>query len=348
MKYYLILLFLFIIFLNYDYDFTENFSNINSSVIESSLLTLSEFNHKFNSNIIELPNNVCALGIDMDSENKMFLYLNSFVYISLINTTNYWIKNIHNKLNKRKYYILICYSDGYKFDEESDVKDFLSFRSKNQNNYIFTFCKRWNDNNSICIPDFYYTTDKKYLKHKTEIDSINIKWEDKKNICIWRGNVQNGYITNFFDSNNKFNLNQRKYFVKLHDEGQITNINYQNNEMSISDQLQYKYILDIDGWANTWDATIWKLYSGSVLLKVQSTWKQWYYDELKEWIHYVPINNDFSDLNLKIEWCKSNDDKCKEIVNNARNFVIEKIFDAEYVNNKIVESTLNYLSISNQ
>jgi hypothetical protein len=348
MKYFfLILLFLFI-FIFIFYNFSINFSTVNDYNINSSIITLSEFNNKFNSNIIELPNNVCALGIDMDSENKIFLYHNSFVYRSLIHTINYWFENINDKLNKNKYYVLICYSDGYKFDEESDIKDFLSFQTKNQNNYIFTFCKRWNDNNSICIPDFYYTTDKKYLKHKTEIDSINFKWENKKNICIWRGNVKNGYNINFFDSNNKFGLNQRQYFVKLYDEDKITNMDYENGDMSISDQLEYKYILDIDGWANTWDATIWKLYSGSVLLKVQSTWKQWYYDELKEWIHYVPINNDFSDLNKKIEWCKSNDDKCKEIVNNARNFVIKKIFDTEYVNNKIVESTLNYLSISNQ
>jgi uncharacterized protein YqhQ len=35
-------------------------------------------------------------------------------------------------------------------------------------------------------------------------------------------------------------------------------------------------------------------------------------------------------------------------VENARKFVIEKIFDTEYVDNKIVESTLKYLSVSRQ
>jgi hypothetical protein len=344
MKYYLLLLILFVIYVNYD--FKINFNNFNTNIFQSSLLTISEFNNKFNSHIIELPNNVCALGIDMDSQNKMFLYINSFPYINLLHTINYWIKNIHEKLNKRKYYILLCYADGYKFDEASNIKDFISFKTHNKNNYIFTFCKRWNDYNSICIPDPYYTADEKFLIHKTEIDSANFKWDNKKNMCVWRGNVKNGYNTNFF--NNKLNFNQRQLFVKLYNEKKINNMNYENKELSIFDQINYKYILDIDGWANTWDATIWKLYSGSVLLKVQSVWRQWYYNELKEWIHYVPIKNDLSDLNQKIEWCISNDDKCKVIVENARNFVIEKIFDKEYVNNKIVESTLKYLSITKQ
>ena len=45
---------------------------------------------------------------------------------------------------------------------------------------------------------------------------------------------------------------------------------------------------------------------------------------LQEWIHYVPIKNDFSDLNDKIQWCIENDDACRIISDNARNFVIEK------------------------
>jgi hypothetical protein len=124
-------------------------------------------------------------------------------------------------------------------------------------------------------------------------------------------------------------------------------VDYEDSFTSLQEQLTYKYILDIDGWSNTWDATIWKLYSGSILFKVKSTWQQWYYDELKEWEHYVPINNDFSDLNEKIEWCKLNDDKCKQIAKNAKKFVIEKL-NLEYVNNKVVERTIKYFNDTNQ
>ena len=63
-------------------------------------------------------------------------------------------------------------------------------------------------------------------------------------------------------------------------------------------------------------------YDSSVLLKVKSIWKQWYYDELKEYVHYVPVENDFSDLNERIQWCIDNNDKCEEITKNAKQFVI--------------------------
>lgn len=180
-----------------------------------------------------------------------------------------------------------------------------------------------------------------------EIDEANIKWNEKENKCVWRGKLENGYDFNFFDKGDKLNMNQRKYFIELMIDNKFTNIDFVNSHTTIIKQCYFKYILDIDGFCNTWDASIWKLYSGSVLLKVKSTWQQWYYDELKEWVHYVPIENDFSDLNEKITWCINNDDKCKEISNNAKKFVIEKL-NLDYVNNKITKSVLEYLSITNQ
>jgi hypothetical protein len=35
------------------------------------------------------------------------------------------------------------------------------------------------------------------------------------------------------------------------------------------------------------------------------------------WVHYVPIQADFSDLVEKIKWLKQNDEKAKEISKNA-------------------------------
>jgi hypothetical protein len=122
----------------------------------------------------------------------------------------------------------------------------------------------------------------------------------------------------------------------------LKNVEYGENQLTIPEMMQYKYILDIDGWSNTWDATVWKLYSGSVLLKVKSVFKQWYYDDLKEWIHYVPVENDFSDLNEKIEWCIHNNDKCIEITNNAKQFVIEKL-NWEKTKEYMVKSFKRYL-----
>jgi hypothetical protein len=42
---------------------------------------------------------------------------------------------------------------------------------------------------------------------------------------------------------------------------------------------------------------------------------------LKSWVHYFLLANDYSDLGKILEWCRNNDDKCKEIVENANNFM---------------------------
>jgi hypothetical protein len=38
---------------------------------------------------------------------------------------------------------------------------------------------------------------------------------------------------------------------------------------------------------------------------------------LQPYVHYVPLKDDFSDLNEILEWCRNNDDTCKQISENA-------------------------------
>jgi len=64
-----------------------------------------------------------------------------------------------------------------------------------------------------------------------------------------------------------------------------------------------------------------------VVLKVESLedFELWFYPMLKPWEHYVPVNKDLTDLEEKIEWCKEHDDECKQIAENAKKLVVEKL-----------------------
>ena len=101
--------------------------------------------------------------------------------------------------------------------------------------------------------------------------------------------------------------------------------------MSIEEQQKYMGILCIDG---SGFATIlgWALGSGSVPI-VYSRYKMGFQYEMKPWVHYVPIKDDFSDLVININWIFSNPEKCKEIVVNALEFYKTKL-DPEYVKSK--------------
>lgn len=61
--------------------------------------------------------------------------------------------------------------------------------------------------------------------------------------------------------------------------------------------IQYRGILDIDGFVNAW-GLYWRLASGSVVFKVESNYTNAYIRHLVPWIHYVPLAADFSDLTL--------------------------------------------------
>lgn len=76
-----------------------------------------------------------------------------------------------------------------------------------------------------------------------------------------------------------------------------------------------KYALDIDGNSNSWQNLIVRLHLGCCVLKVASRYgfRQWYYDRLKPWEHYVPVASDLSDLMERIEWVRTNDREAGEI-----------------------------------
>jgi hypothetical protein len=82
---------------------------------------------------------------------------------------------------------------------------------------------------------------------------------------------------------------------------------------------QYKYIVHIDGHVSAFRLSL-ELSMGCVILLQNSPYKTWYKNMLKEYEHYVPINNDLSDINEKIKWCRDNDDKCFQITQNAIEF----------------------------
>jgi hypothetical protein len=64
-------------------------------------------------------------------------------------------------------------------------------------------------------------------------------------------------------------------------------------------------------------------------LKVVSDWQQWYYNELRPWEHYVPVKNDLSDFEERVEWCLNNDQAAQDIAANALKFTNGIVFGSE-------------------
>lgn len=91
------------------------------------------------------------------------------------------------------------------------------------------------------------------------------------------------------------------------------------------DHLKYKYLVDIDGGACTFERYYWLLLSNSVVLKQITPNRQWYYGMLEPYKHYIPVKEDLSDLMEQIRWAKEHDSEAKRIAENATDFVMQHL-----------------------
>ena len=88
---------------------------------------------------------------------------------------------------------------------------------------------------------------------------------------------------------------------------------------SPTEQSQHKYIIHIQGHVSAFRLSL-ELSMGSVILMVESPWKQWFTNMLIPYQHFVPVNANMDNLIDQIKWCRDNDDQCRQIARNAVEF----------------------------
>jgi len=86
--------------------------------------------------------------------------------------------------------------------------------------------------------------------------------------------------------------------------------------------LEYKYIVAVAG--NSYAGLLKQaLLSNSCVLRQDALSREWYESKLEQWVHFVPVKFDFSDLFEKIRWAKENDNECGQIARRGREFALE-------------------------
>ena len=86
--------------------------------------------------------------------------------------------------------------------------------------------------------------------------------------------------------------------------------------------------IDIDGNVNSW-GLLWKLLSGSCILRVQSPRRQWYHKYLKPWVHLVPVRADLSDLGEQLAWCNNHLQECAAIAAAGQALALQVVDEIE-------------------
>ena len=214
----------------------------------------------------------------------------------------------------------------------------------------FTKCRKLTDpQKSILVPleDIYNPASFLYI-----VDD-DIPFDSKLNTCVWRG-VNSGKCFEInneranrcdlvlkYTNNNKYNigLSYANYEKPPNVVVKYNIDDYVKNTLSIKEQLRYKFIISVEG--NDFATNLsWIMLSNSVPLMPKpfvETWKM--ESKLVEFIHYVPLKNDFSDLDDKVAWCINNMDKCRDIAYMSKLYVLQ-FFDT-LKENTIIQNIIN-------
>lgn len=205
------------------------------------------------------------------------------------------------------------------------------------------FSRHKNCPQNILFPDndFILSAGYELPKAETELALINIPWYQRKQILFWRG-ADSSPKTN--DSLNicerttlckrtKDSKNPELFDCLLSSISQSDQLDFVIKEGLLADEpvpfkefLNYRYLLDIDGWSNSSSGCFRKLLSGNLVFKVESNWEQWYYDQIKPWEHYIPIKKKLSDLEEKVIWAIEHDSQAQQIAHNARQTALSNTF----------------------
>lgn len=94
-----------------------------------------------------------------------------------------------------------------------------------------------------------------------------------------------------------------------------------HDEVPFEDFFKYKYVVDADGYHCAWKSLFLKLMTGSVVLKIDSPFEQWYHRKLMPWRHYIPVSRDVKELRELHQWLITHDEEARTIAQEGSDFI---------------------------
>lgn len=167
-----------------------------------------------------------------------------------------------------------------------------------------TYCYSTVDEDySLTCPDFLFDCWREVNidDYEAECNKINIIGKNSYllNKIGWIGSITGNKRAQLFAYDNFFLKRQQKEFLDIRQtvfNRDLKGICSCDNFMTLEQQIkQWKYLLDIEG--NGWSARMKLLmWSGRPIFLVERPYKEFFFQYLEPWKHFIPVKNDFSDL----------------------------------------------------
>ncbi|MGI9946625.1 glycosyl transferase family 90 [Vibrio hyugaensis] len=152
------------------------------------------------------------------------------------------------------------------------------------------------------------------IRHFKFVDD-EMKYQDKKDMVAWRGvgfQPHRRTVIHAFYDHPQCNIGQTRP-----QEGQP----WEKGFMSIEEQLQYKFLLCIEG--NDVATNLkWAMSSNSLVIMSKPKYETWFMEgKLEDGVHYVEVKEDYSDLPEKMDYYLAHEQEALAIIKNAHQWV---------------------------
>jgi Glycosyl transferase family 90 len=174
----------------------------------------------------------------------------------------------------------------------------------------------------------------------------NYPWESKKRAVVWRGALSEADIDRVYTSvrwramtrireinSDKFDagltgvptwVTERLDLDLAPVGGIVTGIH------PMTAFQQYVAIMDMDG--NSWSSRFSTLLCyNSVVIKVEPQYVEYFNQDLRPWVHYIPVKDDLSDLERNVDWAldPANDEAVRRIIKTANQWCSKTLIPNE-------------------
>ncbi|GIY45272.1 protein O-glucosyltransferase 2 [Caerostris darwini] len=164
---------------------------------------------------------------------------------------------------------------------------------------IFSWCGS-KSTKDIVMPTYDITEATLEMMGRVMVDILSVmgnsgpSWEEKIQMAFWRGR----------DKRKKLSMDQNLNIFLF--------------------SIFSRYQINIDGTVAAYRLP-YLIAGGSLVLKQESDFYEYFYNDIQPMVHYVPFNRNLSNLVEKLQWAIDHDDEAKKIAENAQEFALSNL-----------------------
>ncbi len=202
--------------------------------------------------------------------------------------------------------------------------------SYEKNKRILAYSKKGDQSEIIPIPDFSFVDWKECGIDRYDVVCNKLLEEASKepehDTLLWIGNAKTHPSREKFLEIAEGDDRIEAYGMQWDKDGEGKE--RASKYISLFDHAKWKYLIDIQG--RGWSArTKFFFFTGRPLFLVDRQWKEFWYSDIKPFVHYIPVKEDLSDLTIQLDWAEVHPEECSKIAQNAMEFAKEKLtYDA--------------------